>query len=87
MESGINWAGPIWVYRGCQKNVPVFKRFILQPLMPHFRIPEHYYGKRYKMGPAGWIIFRPQGRKQLCAFGSGFATCWPFRICVIIYSL
>jgi hypothetical protein len=25
-------------YSGCQKNVPVFKRFFLQPLMPHFRI-------------------------------------------------
>ncbi len=37
------------VYSGCQKNVPVFKRFFLQPLMPHFRISEHYYGKRYKM--------------------------------------
>jgi CspA family cold shock protein len=35
-------------YSGCQKNVPVFKRFFLQPLMPHFRISEHYYGKRYK---------------------------------------
>ncbi len=34
-------------YSGCQKNVPVFKRFFLQPLMPHFRISEHYYGKRY----------------------------------------
>ncbi len=40
-----------WVYRGCQKNVAVFKRFFLQPLMPHFRIPEHYYGKRYKICP------------------------------------
>jgi hypothetical protein len=35
-------------YRGCQKNVPVLKRFFLQPLMPQFRIWEHYYGKRYK---------------------------------------
>jgi hypothetical protein len=35
-------------YSGCQKKVPVFKRFFLQPLMPHFRISEHYYGKRYK---------------------------------------
>jgi hypothetical protein len=25
-------------YSGYQKNVPVFKRFFLQPLMPHFRI-------------------------------------------------
>jgi hypothetical protein len=23
-------------YSGCQKNVPVFKRFFLQPLMPQF---------------------------------------------------
>jgi hypothetical protein len=35
-------------YRGCQKNVAVFKRFFLQPLMPQFRHSEHYYGKRYK---------------------------------------
>jgi len=33
---------------GCQKNVPVFKRFFLQPHMPQFRISEHYYEKRYK---------------------------------------
>ncbi len=38
-------------YSGCQKNVPVFKRFFLQPFMPHFRILEHYYGKRYKIVP------------------------------------
>jgi hypothetical protein len=36
------------VYSGCQKTVPVFKRFFLQPLMPQFRISELYYGKRYK---------------------------------------
>jgi hypothetical protein len=36
------------VYSGCQKNVPVFKRFFLQPLMPRLHISEHYYGKRYK---------------------------------------
>ena len=33
---------------GCQKNVPVFIRFFLQPLMPQFLHSEHYYGKRYK---------------------------------------
>jgi hypothetical protein len=33
-------------YRGCQKNVAVFKRFFLQPLMPQFRHSEHSYGKR-----------------------------------------
>jgi len=38
-------------YSGCQKNVPVFKRFFLQPLMPHFRHSEHYYGKRYIIPP------------------------------------
>jgi hypothetical protein len=37
------------IYSGCKKNVPVFKRFFLQPLMPNFRISEHYYGKRYKL--------------------------------------
>ncbi len=36
------------VYSGCQKTVPVFKRFFLQPLMPLFHNSEHYYGKRYK---------------------------------------
>jgi len=36
------------LYSGCQKNVPLFKRFFLQPLMPLFRYSEHYYGKRYK---------------------------------------
>ena len=35
-------------YSGCQKTVPVFKRFFLQPLMPQFRHLEHNYGKRYK---------------------------------------
>jgi hypothetical protein len=35
-------------YSGCQKNVPIFKRFFLQPLMPQFRNLEHYYEKRYK---------------------------------------
>ena len=35
-------------YSGCQKNVPVFKRFFLQQLIPQFRNSEHYYGKRYK---------------------------------------
>jgi hypothetical protein len=35
-------------YSGCQKNVPVIKRFFLQPLMPQFRHSAHYYGKRYK---------------------------------------
>ncbi len=34
-------------YSGCEKNVPVFKRFFLQPLMPQFRISKHYYEKRY----------------------------------------
>jgi hypothetical protein len=34
-------------YSGCQKNVAVPQRLFLQPLMPHFRYSEHYYGKRY----------------------------------------
>jgi len=38
---------PIPVFSGCQKNVAVFKRFFLQPLMPLFRISVHYDGKRY----------------------------------------
>jgi hypothetical protein len=40
------------LYSGCQKNVPVFKRFFLQPLMPQFRNSEHYYEKRYS-----WLLF------------------------------
>jgi hypothetical protein len=40
------------LYSGCQKNVPLFKRFFLQPLMPPFLIPEYYYGKRYKRNEA-----------------------------------
>ena len=37
----------LWpLYSGCQKNVSVFKRFFLQPLIPQFRVPEHDYGKR-----------------------------------------
>jgi hypothetical protein len=35
------------VFSGCQKNVAVFKRFFLQPLMPLFLNLEHYDGKRY----------------------------------------
>ena len=26
------------MYSGCQKNVPKFERFFLQPLMPHIHI-------------------------------------------------
>jgi hypothetical protein len=33
-----------------EKNVPVFKRFFLQPLMPQYRHSEHNYGKRYNSG-------------------------------------
>jgi len=39
---------PAELYSDCQKNVAVFKRFFLQPLMPQFRNSEHYYEKRYK---------------------------------------
>ncbi len=35
-------------HSGCQKNVRYSNVFFLQPLMPHFRISEHYYEKRYK---------------------------------------
>jgi len=31
-----------------EKNVPLSKRFFLQPLIPQFHISEHIYGKRYK---------------------------------------
>jgi hypothetical protein len=36
-------------YSGCQKNVPVFKRFFLQPLIPQFRNSEHYYESGIKI--------------------------------------
>jgi hypothetical protein len=45
-------------YRGCQKNVPVLKRFFLQPLMPQFGYWEHYDGKRYKMYYCSSPIFK-----------------------------
>ena len=35
-------------YSTCQKNVPVFQRFFLQPLTPQCHISEHNYAKRYK---------------------------------------
>ncbi len=50
------------LYSGCQKNVPVFKRFFLQPLMPHFLISELYYGKRYKSS------YRPLRHRSLGLF-------------------
>jgi len=37
-----------YLYSGCQKNVPLFNRFFLQPLMPLFLNSGHYDGKRYK---------------------------------------
>jgi len=40
----LNRMRPVKVFSGCQKNVPVFNRFFLQPLMPQFRILGHYYG-------------------------------------------
>jgi hypothetical protein len=39
---------PQITYRGCQKNVPIFERFFLQPLMPRFLNSEQNYEKRYK---------------------------------------
>jgi len=36
------------LYSGCQKNVPFFERFFLQPLIPAFRISELIFEKRYK---------------------------------------
>jgi len=40
---------PKVIYSGCQKNVPLPKRFFLQPLMPQSFIPEHFYDKGYKV--------------------------------------
>ena len=37
------------LYSGCQKNVPLFKRFFFQPLIPPFRISEFIFGKRYNL--------------------------------------
>ena len=39
---------PQITYSGCQKNVPIFERFFLQPLMPRFLNSEQNYEKRYK---------------------------------------
>jgi hypothetical protein len=42
---------PEWIpfagYGGCQKNVPLFKRFYLLPLLPPFRISEFIVEKSY----------------------------------------
>jgi len=38
----------------CQKNVLVFKRFFLQPLIPQFRISEHNFEKRYNNETTGF---------------------------------
>jgi len=49
-SSAISWVSEIlkmFIYSGCQKNVPLSKRFFLQPLMPQSFIPEHFYGKGY----------------------------------------
>ena len=54
----------VTIYRGCQKNVPVFKRFFLQPLMPHFHSPEHYYGNRYNCVKTGIKKQPPSGAKK-----------------------
>jgi hypothetical protein len=34
MGVGHRQLGAFFAYSGCQKNVPLFKRFILQPLIP-----------------------------------------------------
>jgi hypothetical protein len=42
----------IITYSGCQKKrsgIQTFFSTTVHPLMPHFRISEHYYGKRYIM--------------------------------------
>jgi len=72
-------------YSGCQKNVPVFKRFFLQPLMPQFRHSEHYYGKRYKI--TGFILasffnkFRSnRTMKGLKLKNLVYLFCWKIKI-------
>ena len=35
-------------YSGCQKNVPLSKRFFLQPHIPQFHISKHIYEKWYR---------------------------------------
>jgi hypothetical protein len=47
---------------GCQKNVPVLKRFFLQPttvqpFMPHFRISKSYYRMQYNRSLGGETLF------------------------------
>jgi len=44
-------------YSGCQKNVPLFEGFFLQPLIPPFRISERIFEKRYKFkNPNIWAL-------------------------------
>jgi len=49
---GLLWS--IGLYSGCQKNVPIFKRFFynrtpVYAAIPQLRNFEHYYEKRYKI--------------------------------------
>jgi len=43
------YRGSTPVYGEYQKNVPVFQRFFLRPLILQFRISKYNYGKRYKI--------------------------------------
>jgi hypothetical protein len=66
------------IYRGCQKNVPVFKRFFLQPLMPHFRIwvflnrvlCTRLHPHRLRHWRA-FVFFRHKRKKQATRFAAG----------------
>jgi hypothetical protein len=44
------------LYSGCQKNVPLSKRFFLQPLMAQSFIPEHFHGKGYNLPIDTWAF-------------------------------
>jgi hypothetical protein len=44
---GVLWVGMaagslFFLYGGCQNNAALFKRFFLQPPIPHFRNLKHY---------------------------------------------
>ena len=56
------------IYSGCQKNVPIFKRFFynrtrVYAAIPQLRNFEHYYEKRYNRQNLTVHQFHPRDKK------------------------
>jgi len=60
-------------YSGCQKNVPLGGRFILQPLIPTFSLSEHIFEKRYKLKKIALSGVKPTGELPSGHYG-GYDT-------------